>query len=87
MQPGDRVDSVFGNKAQPRPRCETFIQAASLPKVERYLRWVSVFDTEAKQDLYSENFRQTNAEDARPLTCLIRGLRAPTVPASSMRRC
>jgi asparagine synthase (glutamine-hydrolysing) len=33
-----------------------FIEAASLPKVERYLRWVSVFDTEAKQDLYSANF-------------------------------
>jgi asparagine synthase (glutamine-hydrolysing) len=37
-----------------------FIQAASLPKVERYLRWVSVFDSEAKQDLFTENFaRQT----------------------------
>jgi len=37
-----------------------FIQAASLPKVERYLRWVSVFDSEAKQDLLTENFaRQT----------------------------
>ncbi|HSS20804.1 MAG TPA: asparagine synthase (glutamine-hydrolyzing) [Pyrinomonadaceae bacterium] len=35
-----------------------FIQSASLPKTERYLRWVSVFDTEAKQDLYSEEFRQ-----------------------------
>lgn len=35
-----------------------FIQSASLPKVERYLRWVSVFDAEAKQDLYSEDFRQ-----------------------------
>src|SRR5882724_1066397 len=35
-----------------------FIQAASLPKVERYLRWVSVFDSKAKQDLYAEEFRQ-----------------------------
>jgi asparagine synthase (glutamine-hydrolysing) len=33
-----------------------FIQAASLPKRERYMRWVSVFDTQAKQDLYSEDF-------------------------------
>jgi asparagine synthase (glutamine-hydrolysing) len=33
-----------------------FLDAASLPKVERYLRWVSVFDTAAKQDLYSANF-------------------------------
>jgi asparagine synthase (glutamine-hydrolysing) len=33
-----------------------FIQSASLPKVERYLRWVSVFDTGAKQELLTENF-------------------------------
>lgn len=37
-----------------------FIQAASLPKTERYLRWVTFFDAQAKQNLYSENFqRQT----------------------------
>jgi asparagine synthase (glutamine-hydrolysing) len=35
-----------------------FVQAASLPKVERYLRWMSVFDSAAKEDLYSENFRR-----------------------------
>src|SRR6266480_3779176 len=35
-----------------------FIQAASLPKAERYLRWVSVFDADAKRDLYTEDFRQ-----------------------------
>ena len=35
---------------------QRFLGAASLPKVERYLRWVSVFDASAKQDLYSENF-------------------------------
>jgi asparagine synthase (glutamine-hydrolysing) len=45
-----------------------FIQAASLPKVERYLRWVSVFDTQAKQDLYSEEFqRQTQSVSAANL--------------------
>jgi asparagine synthase (glutamine-hydrolysing) len=33
-----------------------FLQAASLPKVERYLRWVSVFDTAAKANLYSADF-------------------------------
>ena len=38
-----------------------FIQAASLPKRERYLRWVSVFDPQAKHDLYSESFRQQTA--------------------------
>jgi asparagine synthase (glutamine-hydrolysing) len=35
-----------------------FMQSASLSKVERYLRWVSVFDSQAKQDLYSTDFRQ-----------------------------
>ena len=35
-----------------------FVEAASLPKAERYLRWVSVFGTQAKQDLYTENFKQ-----------------------------
>jgi asparagine synthase (glutamine-hydrolysing) len=35
-----------------------FLSAASLPKVERYMRWVSVFDHDAKQELYSDHFRQ-----------------------------
>jgi asparagine synthase (glutamine-hydrolysing) len=37
-----------------------FLRAASLPPVERYLRWVSVFDGEAKDDLYTEEFRREN---------------------------
>ena len=38
-----------------------FLTAASLPKVERYLRWVSVFDTEHKRSIYSEDFQhETN---------------------------
>jgi asparagine synthase (glutamine-hydrolysing) len=42
-----------------------FVQSASLPKVERYLRWVSVFDSQAKQDLFTENFsRQTKSDSA-----------------------
>ena len=42
-----------------------FVEAASLPKAERYLRWVSVFNTEAKQDLYTDNFkRETSAHPA-----------------------
>ncbi|MGI8918013.1 MAG: asparagine synthase (glutamine-hydrolyzing) [Pyrinomonadaceae bacterium] len=38
-----------------------FIQAASLPKRERYLRWVSVFDATAKQELYSADFQRQTA--------------------------
>jgi asparagine synthase (glutamine-hydrolysing) len=34
-----------------------FAASASLPAVERYLRWVSVFDTEAKDSLYTTEFR------------------------------
>ena len=33
-----------------------FLEAASLPKVNRYLRWVSVFDADAKAKLYSPEF-------------------------------
>jgi asparagine synthase (glutamine-hydrolysing) len=43
-----------------------FLQAASLPPVERYLRWVSVFDPRAKQELYTEEFRgEMSGRDAR----------------------
>jgi len=35
-----------------------FLQSASLPKVDRYMRWVSVFDAEAKRSLYSQSFQQ-----------------------------
>ena len=38
-----------------------FIQAASLPKVERYMRWISVFDAQAKGELYSDSFRHQTA--------------------------
>jgi asparagine synthase (glutamine-hydrolysing) len=42
-----------------------FVEAASLPKAERYLRWVSIFNTQAKEDLYTENFkRETRAYPA-----------------------
>jgi asparagine synthase (glutamine-hydrolysing) len=45
-----------------------FLRAASQPKVERYLRWVSVFDRDAKRELYSENFRRaTDGFDAAAL--------------------
>jgi asparagine synthase (glutamine-hydrolysing) len=34
-----------------------FLAAASLPRVERYFRWSSAFDREAKKDLYTRDFR------------------------------
>jgi asparagine synthase (glutamine-hydrolysing) len=43
-----------------------FIQAASLPPVERYLNWVSTFNPQAKHELYTDEFRhETEAQDAR----------------------
>jgi asparagine synthase (glutamine-hydrolysing) len=68
-------DTVLRHAIELMPSSETkrsrvrdvkrFVEAASLPKVERYLRWVSVFDSQAKQDLYTENFRrETNANSA-----------------------
>lgn len=33
-----------------------FLQAASLPKTERYFRWMSTFDREAKKRLYTPEF-------------------------------
>ncbi|HEX8501594.1 MAG TPA: asparagine synthase (glutamine-hydrolyzing) [Pyrinomonadaceae bacterium] len=36
-----------------------FLRAASLPPVERYLRWVSVINPEDKDALYTEEFRRS----------------------------
>ena len=38
-----------------------FLQSASLPPVERYLRWVSVLDRAAKDALYTDGFRNQMA--------------------------
>lgn len=40
---------------------QRFLKAASLPSVERYLRWISVFHTEAKDKLYTNEFRRETA--------------------------
>ncbi len=49
-------------------RAKRFLQTASLTKVDRYLRWVSVFDVETKRELYSEDFnRATEGFEASDL--------------------
>jgi asparagine synthase (glutamine-hydrolysing) len=40
----------------PVRKVKRFVRSASLPAVERYMRWVSVFDTQAKAELYSDEF-------------------------------
>jgi asparagine synthase (glutamine-hydrolysing) len=37
---------------------QRMLSVVSLPKVDRYTRWVSVFNDETKQPLYSDDFRQ-----------------------------
>jgi asparagine synthase (glutamine-hydrolysing) len=39
-----------------------FLQAASLSKTERYFRWMSTFDRNAKKTLYTKDFANTVAE-------------------------
>src|SRR5688500_3512287 len=45
-------------RRDPLARAQRFVDSASLPRVERYLRWVSAFDEDAKTDLYSRTFRE-----------------------------
>jgi asparagine synthase (glutamine-hydrolysing) len=45
-----------------------FLEAASLPKVDRYMRWMSAFDSQTKTSLYSDAFkRETETGYARGL--------------------
>lgn len=56
---GGAVEALppFKSRANPIGKAQRFIAAASLPPVERYLRWISAFDEQAKLNLYSENFK------------------------------
>src|SRR6267142_619138 len=57
----DQAVGMLPSSEQRRSRArdaKRFIQAASLPKVDRYMRWISVFDSGAKDDLYSDEFRR-----------------------------
>jgi asparagine synthase (glutamine-hydrolysing) len=38
-----------------------FLQAANLPKTERYFRWMSIFNRDAKKALYTREFAETVA--------------------------
>ncbi len=42
-----------------------FLQAANLPRTERYFRWMSTFNRDAKHDLYTEEFASSlNGQNA-----------------------
>lgn len=59
-QAADRLPSSEIRRSRIRD-IKRFLQAASLPRVDRYLRWVSTFSSEAKQELYSESFSSLTA--------------------------
>ncbi|MGC2237487.1 MAG: asparagine synthase (glutamine-hydrolyzing) [Pyrinomonadaceae bacterium] len=40
-----------------------FLQAANLPRTERYFRWMSTFDRDAKRELYTEDFSREIANN------------------------
>lgn len=40
-----------------------FVKAASLPRVERYFRWVSAIDRQSKNELYTKEFSEKFATD------------------------
>src|SRR5260370_2354794 len=42
-------------------RAKRFVTSASKPPIERYLRWISAFDEDAKQKLYSDSIRAETA--------------------------
>src|SRR6185503_7862461 len=60
---GGLVHALPGFEARQNPlrKAKRFVAAASMPPVERYLRWVSAFDEQAKLNLYSESFRHETA--------------------------
>jgi asparagine synthase (glutamine-hydrolysing) len=51
-----------GSYAKRVGRAKRFMRAASLPKVERYMHWVSTFNSGAKQELYSPEFIRRTQE-------------------------
>jgi asparagine synthase (glutamine-hydrolysing) len=50
------------SRANPLGKAQRFVAAASLPPIERYLRWITAFDEQPKRDLYSDGFRDETAK-------------------------
>lgn len=61
IEPGIEMIPASSARTSSVARAKRFMRAASLPKTERYLRWISVFDREAKSELYSDDFKQETA--------------------------
>jgi asparagine synthase (glutamine-hydrolysing) len=50
-----------GSRTNPFSKAKRFVAAASLSPIERYLRWISAFDEDFKQRLYTDDFRAETA--------------------------
>lgn len=53
---------AIGSRANTVGKAQRFVAAASLPPIERYLRWITTFDEQPKRDLYSDSFRAETAK-------------------------
>ncbi len=49
------------SRKNPLRKAQRFLDAASLGPVQRYLRWISAFDDQAKLNIYSDDFRHETA--------------------------
>jgi len=61
IQNVSRALPEFQSRANPLRKAQRFLDAASLSPVQRYLRWVSAFDEQAKLNLYSDDFLNQTA--------------------------
>jgi asparagine synthase (glutamine-hydrolysing) len=51
----------FQSRSNPFSKAKRFVAAASMSPIQRYLRWISAFDDQAKLNLYSDDFRHETA--------------------------
>ena len=60
---GTATEALPASRSRDNPigKARRFIAAATLPPIERYLRWISSFDEAAKQKLYTDDFRVETA--------------------------
>src|SRR6185436_14915714 len=49
------------SRKNPLRKAQRFLDAASLGPAQRYLRWISAFDDQAKLNIYSDDFRHETA--------------------------
>jgi len=56
-----RALPAFQSRMNPLRKVQRFAAVAAMSPVDRYLRWITVFDDQAKQELYSDRMRAQTA--------------------------